>query len=272
MAGNVVVVTRIELSSYLTTWTMCYDMTYPWVAGITLNPAEDKLAVITMKNNGSQQDNNIFEGRNLFTLRFLSAETGLLQGTDIKLNFPGGEKYVTYSDSMHWDTSDNLFIAFMLLGQRSYAQVSDGVYAEREVIVKIDASDLVSPTVSSIKENLDNFGRSACLTAKPTATASDGFYLGGSINDGHEKPSDPIKWSPSIKYLDSDLNILGSWQLRLGATTEDYSGAPDFDGAKHTYVDHVNTVQSSPGSHYLVGTTRSSDVVNPGSRIFIWKA
>ena len=87
---------------------------------------------------------------------------------------------------MHWDASDNLFIAFMLLGQRSYAQLSDGDYAEREVIAKIDASNLESPTVSSIKENSDNFGRSACLTAKPTVSASDGFYLGGSINDGHE--------------------------------------------------------------------------------------
>ena len=39
-----------------------------------------------------------------------------------------------------------------------------GEYAEREVIAKIDVSDMDNPAIA-LKENLANFGRSACLSA-----------------------------------------------------------------------------------------------------------
>ena len=67
--------------------------------------------------------------------------------------------------------------------------------------MKIDVSDMQSQTVSNHLENLNSFGRSVCLAVK--ATDHNRIYLGGSINDGHVSPGDPIKWGPSVKLLDS---------------------------------------------------------------------
>ena len=173
---------------------------------------------------------------------------------------------------MFWDSADNLFLAFDYLGPQMKTYVGSSLkFAGRERLMKVDVSDMESQTVSMHSENLNNFGRSVCLAVK--ATNHDRIYLGGSINNGHAAPGDPIEWSPSVKLLDSGLNVKGTWLLRLGLTFEDYSGPPDNDEAKHTYIDNMKIAETyAGGSYYLFGTTRSTDIANSGSRIFAWKA
>ena len=172
---------------------------------------------------------------------------------------------------MFWSNSDNLFLVQDHLGFGRFYLTGGSRHAARERIVKVDVSDMESQTVSKFLENYNNFGRSACLAVK--ASDHNRIYIGGSINDGHQLSSDPIRWGPAIKLLDSSLNVVGSWLLRMEATTEDYSGAPDNDETKHTYVDHLQISETEAGGeYYLFGTTRSTDIANAGTRIFFWKA
>ena len=76
------VISRIELATFTTTWTMVYEPDAIWPAAMTLNPAADKLAVYIAKPSNTA-DKPLLEGHRLSSLIFVSADSGMVLGREI---------------------------------------------------------------------------------------------------------------------------------------------------------------------------------------------